>query len=212
MLNRVQLFVTPWTAARQASLSYTVSQSLLKFMSIELVMLPNHLILCRPLLLLLSFLLLLSHQGLFQWVTSSHQVAKVLEFQLQHRSFQWAPRTDHLYDWLVGSPCSLAKTPSYSFLYPPEHWANICCLVTKYVQLFCDPMTSQAPLSMGFPRQEYWSGLPFHSPEESSWPKNWTCISCTGRQIFAAEPPGKPTEQREEAQKMILNESVSKKR
>ena len=66
MLNRVQLFVTPWTAARQASLSYTVSQSLLKFMSIELVMLPNHLILCRPLLLLLSFLLLLSHQGLFQ--------------------------------------------------------------------------------------------------------------------------------------------------
>ena len=34
------------------------------------------------------------HQGLFKWVSSSHQVAKVLEFQLQHQSFQWTPRTD----------------------------------------------------------------------------------------------------------------------
>ena len=36
------------------------------------------------------------HQGLIKWVSSSHQVAKVLEFQLQHQSFQWAPRTDLL--------------------------------------------------------------------------------------------------------------------
>ena len=54
LLNRVQLFVTPWTAARQASLSITNSQSLLKLMSIELVMPSNHVILCRPLLLLPS--------------------------------------------------------------------------------------------------------------------------------------------------------------
>ena len=46
--------VTPWTAARQASLSCTISQSLLKFMSTELVMPPKHLILCCPLLLLPS--------------------------------------------------------------------------------------------------------------------------------------------------------------
>ena len=46
------------------------------------------------------------HQGLFQWVSSSHQVAKVLEFQLQHQAFQWTPRTDLLSDGLVGSPCS----------------------------------------------------------------------------------------------------------
>ena len=51
MLICVQLFATPWIAARQASLSFTVSQSLLKFMSIESVMLSNHLIICRPLLL-----------------------------------------------------------------------------------------------------------------------------------------------------------------
>ena len=46
------------------------------------------------------------HQGLFQWVSSLHEVAKVLEFQLQHQSFQWTPRTDLLQDGLVGSPCS----------------------------------------------------------------------------------------------------------
>ena len=51
-LSRVQLFVTPWTAAHQASLSITNSQSLLKLMSIELVMPSNHLILSHPLLLL----------------------------------------------------------------------------------------------------------------------------------------------------------------
>ena len=54
LLSRVQLFVTPWTAARQASLSITNSQSLPKPMSIELLMPSNHLILCRPLLLLPS--------------------------------------------------------------------------------------------------------------------------------------------------------------
>ena len=53
-LSHVQLFATPWTAAYQASLSFTISQSLLKLMSIESVMLSNHLIFCCPLLLLLS--------------------------------------------------------------------------------------------------------------------------------------------------------------
>ena len=46
------------------------------------------------------------HQGLFQGVSFSHQVAKVLDFQLQHQSFQWIFRTDLLRDGLVGSPCS----------------------------------------------------------------------------------------------------------
>ena len=51
LFSRVQLFVTPWTAAHQASLSITNSRSLLKLRSIELVMPSNHLILCCPLLL-----------------------------------------------------------------------------------------------------------------------------------------------------------------
>ena len=54
LLSHVQLLATPWTAAHQASLSITNSQSLLKFMSIELVMPSNHLIVCRPLILLPS--------------------------------------------------------------------------------------------------------------------------------------------------------------
>ena len=90
-LSRVQLFATPWIAAHQASLSITNSRSLLKTMSINSVMLSNHLISLsspsppapNP----------CQHQGLFQWVNSLHEVAKVLEFQLQHQSFQWTPRT-----------------------------------------------------------------------------------------------------------------------
>ena len=83
-LSHVRLFATPWTAAHQASLS-TNSRSLLKLMSIELVMPSNNLILCRPLLLLPPIPPRIS---LFQSVNSSHEVAKVLEFQLQHQSLQ----------------------------------------------------------------------------------------------------------------------------
>ena len=84
------------------------------------------------------------HQGLFQWVISSHQVAKILEFQLQHLSFQWTFRSDLLQDRLVGSPCSprdsqeSSPTPQFksinslvlSFLYGPalksihDYWKN----------------------------------------------------------------------------------------
>ena len=53
-LSRVQLFATPWTAAHQVSWSFIISQSLLKLMSVELVVPFNHLILCRPLFLLPS--------------------------------------------------------------------------------------------------------------------------------------------------------------
>ena len=102
-LSRVWLFVTPWTTALQASLSITNSQSPPKPMSIESVMLSSHLILCHPILLLPPIPPSIS---LFQWVNSSHQVAKILEFQPQHQSFQWTPRTDLIYDLLVGSPCS----------------------------------------------------------------------------------------------------------
>ena len=84
LLSCVQLFAIPWTAPCQASLSFTISQSLLKLMSIDLVMPSNHLVPCCPLLLLPS---VSQHQGLFQWVSSSHQVDKVLQFQLQHQSF-----------------------------------------------------------------------------------------------------------------------------
>ena len=56
-LSRIQLFATPWTAAHQVSLSFTISRSLLKLMSMESVMPSNHLFLCHPLLLLPSIFL-----------------------------------------------------------------------------------------------------------------------------------------------------------
>ena len=84
------------------------------------------------------------HQGLFKWVSSSHHVAKGLEFQLQHPSFQWIFRTDFLQEGLVGSPCSprdsqeSSPTPQFksinssalSFLHSPtftsihDYWKN----------------------------------------------------------------------------------------
>ena len=103
-LSRVPLFVTPWIAARQASLSITNSWSSLRLTSIKSVMPSSHLILCRPLFLLPPNPSL--HQSFFQWVNSSHEVAKVLEFQLQYDSFQRNPRVDILQNGLVGSPCS----------------------------------------------------------------------------------------------------------
>ena len=84
------------------------------------------------------------HQGLFKWVSSSHQVVRVLEFQLQHQSFQWIFRTDLLKDGLVRSPCcprdsqESSSTPQFKsisslvliFLYSPilttihVYWKN----------------------------------------------------------------------------------------
>ena len=92
---------TPWTAAHQAPLSFTISRSLLKFISIESVMLSNHLTLCCRLLLLPSNVPSIR----VQWVGSSDQVAKVLELQLLYQSFQWIFKVDFLWDWLVWS-CS----------------------------------------------------------------------------------------------------------
>ena len=95
--------MTPLIAACQVSLSITNSRSSLKLMSIESVMPSSHLILCCPLLLLPP--IPPSIRDFFN-VNSSHEVAKVLEFQLQHHSFQRNPSADLLQNGLVGSPCS----------------------------------------------------------------------------------------------------------
>ena len=92
-LSRVQIFATPWTAACQAFLSITNSQSPPKPMPIVSVMPSNHLILCRPLLLLPS---VFPSIRIFSNESALCIKAKVLEFQLQYQSFQWTPRTDLL--------------------------------------------------------------------------------------------------------------------
>ena len=72
-LSCAQLFATPWTAAHQTSLSFTISQSLLKLMSIELVIPSNRLILCCPLLLLPSIFPESKSFPMSQFVTSGGQ-------------------------------------------------------------------------------------------------------------------------------------------
>ena len=102
-LSRVQLFATPWIAACQASLSITNSRSSDSGPSSQW---------CHPAISSSVVIPFSScsqssqHQSLFQWVSFSHEVAKVLEFQLQHHSLQRNPRADLLQNGLVGSPCS----------------------------------------------------------------------------------------------------------
>ena len=93
-LSCVRLFVAPWTAACQASLSITNSQSLTQSHVhwVGDAIQPSH-PLSSPSPSALNHS---QHQGLFKWVSSSHQVAKVLEFQLQHQSFKRTLRTDLL--------------------------------------------------------------------------------------------------------------------
>ena len=92
-LSRVQLFATPWTTARQTPLSITNSRSSRVGDAIQ----TSHPLLSpSPPALNLS-----QHQGLFKWVSPSHQVAKVLEFQLQKQSYQWClEMISFRMDWL----------------------------------------------------------------------------------------------------------------
>ena len=132
-LSRVWLFAIPWIGARQASLSITNPWSSPRLTSIESVMPSSHLILCRSLLHLPPNPS--QHQGLFRWVNSSHEVAKVLEFQLQHQSLQWTPRIDLLpvRGTVKSYPTSQFKSINssvLSFLYGPtltsvhDNWKN----------------------------------------------------------------------------------------
>ena len=71
------------------------------------------------------------HQGLFQWVDSSHQVAKILELQLQHQSFQWIFSVDFLQDWLVWSPLqgTLNSLLQHQSLKAPILWCSAFFMV-----------------------------------------------------------------------------------
>ena len=94
LLSRVWLFVTPWTTAHQA---LPVHHQLPEFTQTHVHWVSDAIQPSHPLLSPSPPTFNLSqHQGLFKSVSSSHQVAKVLEFQLQHQSFQWIFRTDFL--------------------------------------------------------------------------------------------------------------------
>ena len=92
-LSHVRLFATPWTAACLASLSITSSRSLLNSGPSSWWCHPT---ISSSVIPFSSRFQSFPALGLFQWVSSSHQVANVLEFQLQHQSFQWIFRADFL--------------------------------------------------------------------------------------------------------------------
>ena len=95
VLNHVRLFVTPWTAAHQASLSITNSWSLLKLMSIELVIPSNHLILCHPLLLICHPLLLLPSIFLSSRVFSNESILLIKWPKYWSFSFSISPSNEY---------------------------------------------------------------------------------------------------------------------
>ena len=119
-LNHVWLLETPWTAAHQAPLSFIISGNLLKFLSIELVMLSNHLILCwppSPPASVFPSIRVFSNESVLRirW-------PKYWSLQLQHLSFQWIFRTGFLYDGLVWSPCSPRDSQEFS---PPSQFKSV---------------------------------------------------------------------------------------
>ena len=104
LLSRVRLFVTPWTAARQASLSFIITWSLLKFMSIESVMPSNHLILCHPLLLLLSIFPSIR-------VFSNESALHIRWAKYWNFSFSISPYNEHLWFSSVTQSCPTLCNP-----------------------------------------------------------------------------------------------------
>ena len=112
-LTCVWLFATPWTAARQAG--FPVHHQLPEPAQTHVHQVGDAIQPSHPLSSPLPPAFSLSqHQCLSQWVSYSHQVAKVLELQLQHQSFPWIFRTDFAWDWLVGSLCNPRNSQEFS--------------------------------------------------------------------------------------------------
>ena len=90
---------------------------------------------------------LFQHQDFFQWVSSSHQVVKILELQLQHQSLQWIFRTDFFWDGLVGSPCSPRESQEFSST-PQFKSINSSASAFFIVQLSHSYMTTRKTIAL----------------------------------------------------------------
>ena len=115
LLSRVQLFVNPCNVACQAG--FPVLHHLPEFAQTHVHWVSDAIQPFRPLSPPSLALNLSQHQGLFQWVSSSHQVAKVLELQLQHQSIQWIFRVSFRIDWfnLLVAQWTLKSSPAPQF-------------------------------------------------------------------------------------------------
>ena len=176
-LSRVWLFATPWTAAHQVSLSFSISRHVfLEFAQthhwVSGAIQPSHPLLpSSPPAFSLS-----QHQSLFQWIGSLHKMAKVSQLQLQHQFFQWIFRVCLLYEWLVWSSCcprdsQESSAPQFrsinslalSLLYGPtltsvhDYWKE--CLLAP-------PMCPQLRIKRQSKYIQSWR----HKPMTQSWP------------------------------------------
>ena len=138
----IWLFTTQWAAAHQASLSITISWSLLKFMSIELVMLSNHLLLCCPLLFLPS---IFPNIRVF-----SSELALRIRWP-KYQSFSINPSNEYsgliLSDWPILSPCS-PRDSQESSPTPQFRSINLLVLSFLYVQLSHPYMPTEKPIAL----------------------------------------------------------------
>ena len=140
-LSHVQLFVTPWTAARQACLSITSSRSLPKLMSIELVMPSNHLILCCPLLLLPSIfpsIRLFSNESVlhFRWpkywsfsfnISPSNEHSGLISFRMDWLDLLAVQGTHKSLLWHHSSKASILRHPAFFIVQLTsihDYWKN----------------------------------------------------------------------------------------
>ena len=118
--------MTPWTAHTRPP----VHRQLPEFTQTHVLWVSDTIQQSHPLTSPSSAFNLSQNQGLFKWVSSLHQVVKIVEFQLQHQSFQWIFRTDFLEDWLVESPCSPRDSQESS---PTPQFKSINSLVLSFL-------------------------------------------------------------------------------
>ena len=156
-----QPFVTPWTAACQASLSSTISQSFLKLMSIESVVPSNHFILCHPLLLLASFFP--------AWVFSNESA--------KYWSFSFSISLSNEYSGLISFKIKIHVLKLNRVKERVKLKVGQSCLI------LCDPTDCSLPVHEIFwARILEWAAISF--PRRSSWPRDQTRVFCLVGRFF----------------------------
>ena len=202
-LSRVRLSATPWIAAHQASLSITNSRTLLKLMSIELVMPSNHLILCRPLLLPSIFpnIRVFSNESALhiRWpkywsfsfntsdlISPSNEYSGLISFRIGWFDLHAVQGTFKNLLQHHSSKASILHCSaffivqlSHPYMTTGKTIALTAAAAAKSLQscpTLCNPIDGSPPGSAipGFSRQEHWSGLPFPSPMHESEEWKWS--------------------------------------
>ena len=136
------------------------------------------------------------HQGLFQWASSLHQVAKALDLQLQHQSFQWGFKVDFLSDWLVWFPHCLRDSQESSLApqFKSISSSVLCLLYGPPVYLYSHHAQTEIQIPSQSLQSSTWSAAyvsclsfttaPLHTPLQPQWP---SCCS-SGKFIPTTTP------------------------